>query len=205
MTSPLALSPSQQAEEVTRLLNTHQAGDATTFNQLVPVVYERLRDLARNHLRRLPGCLTLSATGLVHEAYVKLARSPELRLHDQDHLMAVSACAMRQVLVSRARARLRHKRGRGVGVLELDEAQHGGHTDAEGLLDLNRALAHLRESSRELADIFECRYFGGLSEDETARALDLSLRTIQRGWMRARAWLRATLDGLQPEGAVRSA
>jgi RNA polymerase sigma factor (TIGR02999 family) len=162
----------------------------------VPLVYDELRRLARRHLRRLPGGHTLNTTGLVHEAYLKLARSPGLRLNDQGHLMAVTACAMRQVLVGRARARLRVKRGSGEANVELDESRvptEGG--DAEALLDLDRALARLREHDARLASIFECRYFGGLSEEETAEALGLSLRTAQRGWMRARAWLRADLEG----------
>jgi RNA polymerase sigma-70 factor, ECF subfamily len=192
------LSPSEKAEEIVRLLKAHEAGDATALDQLVPLVYRQLHGLARNHLRRRPGFSTLNTTGLVHEAYLKLAHSPELRLKDQGHLLAVSARAMGQVLVSRARARLRIKRGRGEGVLQLDEAQHGRASDAEQLLDLDRALAGLRENAEELASLFECRYFGGLSEEETALALGLSLRTVQRGWMRARAWLRAALEGATP-------
>lgn len=162
----------------------------------MPLVYDELRRLARRHLRRLPGGHTLNTTGLVHEAYLKLARSPGLRLNDRGHLMAVTACAMRQVLVGRARARLRVKRGAGEASVELDETRlpvDGG--DAEALLDLDRALARLRAHDARLASIFECRYFGGLSEEETAEALGLSLRTAQRGWMRARAWLRADLEG----------
>lgn len=162
----------------------------------MPLVYEELRRLARRHLRRLPGGHTLNTTGLVHEAYLKLARSPGLKLNDPGHLMAVTACAMRQVLVGRARARLRVKRGSGEPGVELDENRlPPERADAEALLDLDRALAGLREHDARLASIFECRYFGGLSEEETAEALGLSLRTAQRGWMRARAWLRADLEG----------
>jgi RNA polymerase sigma factor (TIGR02999 family) len=160
-------------------------------------VYEELRRLARRHLRRLPGGHTLNTTGLVHEAYLKLARSPGLRLNDSGHLLAVTACAMRQVLVGRARARLRVKRGSGEASVELDEGRLTGETsDAEALLDLDRALTRLRDHDPRLATIFECRYFGGLSEEETATALGVSLRSAQRGWMRARAWLRADLEGL---------
>jgi len=162
---------------------------------MVPQLYDELRRLARRHLRRGPAARTLNTTGLVHEAYLKLAVSPGLRLNDRDHLLAVSARAMRQVLVSRARARLRVKRGAGAPVLELDEARVPYGRDPGGILDLDRALAHLAETDPRLASIFECRYFGGLSEEETASALHVSLRTVQRGWMRARAWLRAELDG----------
>jgi RNA polymerase sigma factor (TIGR02999 family) len=185
----------EEVTEVARLLRAHEAGDRAAFDQLVRLVYDELRRLAHSHLRRVPGGHTLNTTGLVHEAYLKLARSPGLQLHDRGHLMAVTACAMRQVLVSRARARLRAKRGGGEGALELDETRIGREHDAEQLLDLDRALGRLRECDVQLANIFECRYFGGLGEEETAEALGLSLRTAQRGWMKARAWLRAELEG----------
>lgn len=185
--------------EITRLLQAHEAGDPSAFDRLVPLVYDELRVLARRHLRRTPGRHTLNTTGLVHEAYLKLAGSPGLRLNDRGHLLAVTACAMRQVLVSRARARVRVKRGAGQPVVALDEAIVGQAHDAEGLLDLDRALGRLREHDARLASIFECRYFGGLSEEETAQATGLSLRSAQRGWMRARAWLRAELEGQRAE------
>lgn len=188
--------------QIALLLKAHEDGDASAFDRLVPLVYDELRQLARRHLRRLPGGHTLDTTGLVHEAYLKLARSPSLRLHDRGHLLAVTACAMRQVLVSRARARFRVKRGSGARPLEFDDDRSAADgVDAEGLLDLDRALTDLRARDPRLASIFECRYFGGLSEEETATALHLSLRTAQRGWMRARAWLRAALEGepLEPE------
>lgn len=186
--------------EITRLLHAYEGGDRTAFDRLVPLVYDELRRLARSHLRRVPGGHTLNTTGLVHEAYLKLARSPGLRLNDRGHLMAVTACAMRQVLVSRARARVRAKRGSGESAVEFDDARHGHEPDAERLIDLDRALEGLRQRDAGLAAIFECRYFGGLSEDETADALGLSLRTVQRGWMRARAWLREELEGLAHVG-----
>jgi RNA polymerase sigma factor (TIGR02999 family) len=108
--------------------------------------------------------------------------------------MAVTACAMRQVMVSRARARLADKRGGGVVPAELEEGQVGVEPAAEWLLDLDRALAGLRKHDERLARVFECRYFAGLSEEETAEALGISLRTGQRAWMRARAWLRDALQ-----------
>ena len=189
-----------EAGEITRLLHAYEGGDRTAFDRLVPLVYDELRRLARSHLRRVPGGHTLNTTGLVHEAYLKLARSPGLRLNDRGHLMAVTACAMRQVLVSRARARVRAKRGSGESAVEFDDTRLGHEPDAERLIDLDRALGGLRERDARLAAIFECRYFGGLSEDETADALGLSLRTVQRGWMRARAWLREELEGLAHVG-----
>lgn len=181
--------------EVTRLLRAHQEGDGSAFDQLVPLVYDELRRLARRQRRRGPPARSLDTTGLVHEAYLKLAGSPDLRLEDRGHLMAVTACAMRQVLIGRARARLRAKRGAGVDPLPLKEDGLPVYVEAEQLLDLDRALAGLRERDTHLAQVFECRYFGGLGEEETARALGVSLRTVQRGWLRARTWLRAELSG----------
>ena len=181
------------AGEITQLLRAYDAGDRSAFDRMVPLVYDELRRLARRHIRRGPRGQTLNTTGLVHEAYLKLAGSPQLRLRDRGHLMAVTACAMRQVMVSRARARLADKRGGGVVPVELEEGQVGREPAAEWLIDLDRALAGLRDHDERLAQIFECRYFAGLSEEETAEALGTSLRSVQRGWMRSRAWLREAL------------
>jgi RNA polymerase sigma factor (TIGR02999 family) len=183
-----------EAGEITLLLRAYDEGDRSAFDRMVPLVYDELRRLARRHIRRGPRGQTLNTTGLVHEAYLKLAGSPELRLRDRGHLMAVTACAMRQVMVSRARARLADKRGGGVAHVELEEGQVGMEPAAEWLIDLDRALAGLRDHDEHLAQVFECRYFAGLSEEETAEALGTSLRTVQRGWMRARAWLRDALQ-----------
>jgi RNA polymerase sigma factor (TIGR02999 family) len=178
--------------EITQLLRAFGSGEKGAFDRVVPLVYQELRGLARRHLRRGPRGHTLDTNGLVHEAYLKLAASEGLELKDRGHLLAVAVCAMRQVLVDRARARLRLKRGSGQAAEPLEDAPAPESTP-EFLLDLDRALARLGERDPQLVRIFECRYFGGLSEAETAEALGLSLRSAQRGWMRARAWLRAGL------------
>jgi RNA polymerase sigma factor (TIGR02999 family) len=189
------------AGEVTQLLKAYAAGDRTAFDRLIPLVYDELRTLARRQLRRGPRGRTLDTTALVHEAYLKLAGSPGLEVNDRGHLMAVTACAMRQVLVSRARARLAGKRGGGEIPLVLEEERLGRAPAAEWLLDLDRALDRLRERDARLAQVFDCRYFAGLSEEETAEALGVPLRTAQRAWMRARAWLRAELEGAAGSGS----
>jgi RNA polymerase sigma factor (TIGR02999 family) len=182
--------------DITQLLRAYEAGDKDAFDRVVPLVYDELRGLARRHLRRGPrGGQTLDTTGLVHEAYLKLAGSEHLEVRDRGHLLAISARAMRQVLVDRARARLRLKRGSGERVEELDESRVPSGPGPDFLLDLDRVLRRLDELDAQLARVFECRYFGGLSEEETAEALGLSLRTTQRAFMRARAWLRAGLGG----------
>jgi RNA polymerase sigma factor (TIGR02999 family) len=181
--------------EITHLLEAHEAGDLSALDRVVPLVYDELLRIARRHRRRRPYD-PLDTTDLVHEAYLKLVRSTGLRIHDPGHLLAITACAMRQVLLSRARERCRQKRGDGEVAIPLEEARAPGvYREAEALLDLDRALSRLRRRDARLAAIFDCRYFGGLSEEETAEALNLSLRTCQRGWMRARAWLRADLEG----------
>jgi RNA polymerase sigma factor (TIGR02999 family) len=185
---------------ITELLRAHEAGVRDALDQVVPLVYDELRRIARRHLRRGPAGYTLDTNGLVHEAYLKLAASDGLELKDRDHLLAVTARVMRQVLVDRARSRLRGKRGSGRAPEELDETRlPGPDASAERLLDIDRALERLRDRDLQLARIFECRFFGGLEETETATALGLSLRTAQRGWMRARAWLRSEI-GSASEG-----
>jgi RNA polymerase sigma factor (TIGR02999 family) len=183
--------------DITRLLRAYEAGDRDAFNRLVPLVYDELRRVARRQRRRGP-TQTLDTTALVHEAYLKLANAESLQISDRGHLMAVAASAMRQVLIGRARARLRLKRGRGDEPLEFDESRVAGPSPAKWLLDVDRALDELRRQDERLVRIFECRFFGGMGEEETAQALGISLRTAQRGWMRARAWLRAVLEG-RPE------
>jgi RNA polymerase sigma factor (TIGR02999 family) len=185
--------------EVTRLLRAHEEGDTQAFHRLVPLIYDELRRVARGQLRRGPAWPSLEVTGLVHEVYLKLAAAENLTARDSGHLMAIAATAMRQILVDRARARLRVKRGQGETPLALDTQDVGTEPAPEWLLDLDRALALLRERDARLASVFECRFFADLSEEETAQALGLSLRTAQRDWKRARAWLRAELDAPPPK------
>jgi RNA polymerase sigma factor (TIGR02999 family) len=187
--------------EITELLRACEAGDRGAIDRVVPLLYGDLRRLARRHLRRGPSGHTLDTTGLVHEAYLKLAGSEGLELRDRGHLMAVIARAMRQVLVDRARSRLRAKRGSGRPALPLDEVPAAGEASPEWLVDLDRALERLREHDEKLVRAFECRFFGGLSEEETAEALGVPLRSAQRAWMRARAWLRAELPASGGGGA----
>jgi RNA polymerase sigma factor (TIGR02999 family) len=181
--------------DITLLLQAYAGGDRAAFDELVPLIYDELRRIARNHLRRTQRGATLDTNGLVHEAYLKLAGQKGMRVEDRGHFLAIAARAMRQIIVSRARARVAAKRGGGDIRLTLDEERiaAAGETQAEWLLDLDRALEGLRERDERLARTVECRFFAGLSEDETAEALGVSLRTAQRNWMRARAWIRSEL------------
>jgi RNA polymerase sigma factor (TIGR02999 family) len=179
--------------DVTALLHAHSQGDAGAFDRLLPLVYDDLRRVARSQLRRLRAGETLDTTGLVHEAYLRLVDQTRAPWQNRGHFFAVSAMAMRQILIDHARERSRLKRGGGLQRAELDDAALAVAADAERLLDLDRALDGLQAADPRLARTVECRYFAGLSEQETADALGVSLRTAQRDWLKARAWLRAAL------------
>ncbi|MGH9319138.1 MAG: ECF-type sigma factor [Vicinamibacteria bacterium] len=185
-----------EQSDVTRLLHAYAGGDRSAFDELLPMIYEELRRIARYHLRRTNRGATLDTNGLVHEAYLKLAGQKGMRVEDRRHFLAIAARAMRQIIISRARARLAAKRGGGGARVTLDEERIAGEDrEASFLLDLDRALEQLRLRDERLARTVDCRFFAGLSEDETAEALGVSLRTAQRNWMRARAWIRAELQG----------
>lgn len=186
------------AGEITVLLEALREGDRAAFDRLVPLVYDELRRIARRQLRAGPG-RTLQTTALVHEAWMKLAGQEGLAVNDRGHFLAVCARAMRQVVVDLARAAAAAKRDGKRDAVPVDEVEVGLEARADELLDVNRAVERLRERSERLATAVECRYFAGLSEEETAAALGVSLRTAQREWTRARAWLGEALrEGSAP-------
>ena len=155
--------------------------------ELVPVFYDQLKHLAKRARSRMGAGYTLQTTALVHEAYLRLkdARS----FTDDAHFMRAAALAMRHALINYAEARLAEKRG--AGSLHVTLSHAGGiATDTdEGLLAVHEALERLAAESPRLADVVECRFFGGYGEEDTAKALGVSLRTAQRDWLKARAWL----------------
>jgi RNA polymerase sigma factor (TIGR02999 family) len=179
--------------EITELLHAHGRGQAGAFDRLVVLVYDDLRRLARAKLRRRGVAQTLDTTGLVHEAYLKLVDQTRAAWNDRAHFFAVSATAMRQILVDHARHRQRAKRGGGAEAAPLDEGRLAVSGDAERLLQIDLALQQLAREDERLVRVFECRYFAGYSEQETADALGVSVRTVQRDWLKARAWLRRAL------------
>lgn len=185
--------------EVTRLLGALRSGDRNALDRLVPLVYDELTRIARVQLRGAGRGRTLNTVALVHEVYLKLAGSEGLEPRDRNHLLSVSARAMRQVIVDFARSKAAQKRGGGAQAVTLDDHAIAVEAQAEALLDLDRALERLAARDPRIARIVECRYFAGLSEEETAEALGMSLRTAQREWKRARAWLRDALSEPEPE------
>ena len=189
--------------EVTALLIAGRGGDHEAYARVFPLVYEHLRAVARAQLRRdvrhRIGGHTLSTTAVVHEAWFRLADPSRLDVHDRSHFLAIAARAMRQVLVEHARRFRAVKRGGGVAPLELDAAGDAGALAAdersEVLVALDEALVRLAAFSPRLAQVTECRYFGGLTEEETAEALGITARTVRRDWVKARAWLHTELTG----------
>jgi RNA polymerase sigma factor (TIGR02999 family) len=180
--------------DVTALLAAYREGDRGAFDRLMPLVYDDLRRIARSHLRRSAPSQTLDTTSLVHEYYLKMLDQTRLQAQDRSHFLAISARAMRQVIIDHARRRTAAKRGGGSEKMTLDEGRIAIEEQAEWLLALDQALTRLGENSERLAQVVECRFFAGLSEEETAEALGISLRTAQRDWMRARAWLKEELS-----------
>lgn len=179
---------------ITRLLHAHHQGDRDAFDQLVPLVYDRMRRIARSQMGRNTPGHTLSPTALVHEAYVQLAAETGVDWQDRSHFYAICARAMRRILVDFARRRQARKRGGATPHVTLDDGLVGAGTPAEIVLAVDQAVDRLAAFNPRLAQIVECRSFGGMTEEETASALGTSLRTVQREWNRARAWLRRELE-----------
>ena len=183
--------------DITELLIAHRGGRGDALDQLMPLVYDELRRVARGQLRRLRPGDSLNTTGLVHEAYVRLVDSSRATYRDRGHFFAVCAMAMRQIIVDYARHRGRQKRGGDQVLVPLDEASDRAGHEAAHLLEVDAALHKLAQHDKRLAHVVECRFFAGLSDEETAEALGTSLRTAQREWFKARAWLRSEIGGVR--------
>ncbi len=191
MPSPSGPDP---AGEVTRLLKELGEGDPHALDRLYPLVYEELRRAAQRALRSERAEHTLQPTELVHEVFLKLAGSGPGQLHDRTHFVAVAARAMRQVLVDHARRRNAAKRGGELVRTTLgDSAFVSGPLSAEELIALDDALNRLETYEPRLRQVVEMRYFAGLPEREIAVALGVTERTVQRDWVKARAWLHKEL------------
>lgn len=185
-------------EDITGLLRRWSAGDARALDQLIPVVYDHLCRLAHRRLRSEPRC-SLDTAGLVHEAYLRLVTGAEPDLRDRSHFLAVASRVMRHVLVDHARARRAARRGGGVAHETLDDPLAWiPDQDLERYSDMDAALARLEEMDPRQSRILEQRYFGGLTLEETAEALGVSVATVKRELRSARAWL-ATQLGAEME------
>lgn len=181
---------SQRKDDITHLLRAHGRGEDGAFDRLMPMVYDDLHRIARRQLRRGRPGQTLNTTGLVHEVYLKMVDQAKASWQDRSHFFAISARAMRQIIVDYARQRLAAKRGGGQANVELDESRIAIEAQAGWLLGVDQALERLAALDERMARIVECRFFAGLTEEETAEALGVSVRTVQRDWKRARGWLK---------------
>ncbi|MCG8458590.1 MAG: ECF-type sigma factor [Holophagales bacterium] len=180
--------------DITRLVSSFSAGNREAFDQLMPLVYRDLQRMARRQLRRSSRGHTLDTSALVHELYLKMSKQKGLVAENREHFLSIAARAMRQVVVSHVRRRTAAKRGQPEARTTLDD-HHLADRTMENALDVDRALEHLGRKRPRLEQVVEYRFFCGLSEEETAEALGVSVRTVQRDWMRARLWLREALGG----------
>lgn len=180
-------------DEITRLLRRWGEGDAEALDTLMPLVYDRMRQLAHQRLRNEPDA-SLNTTALVHEAYLKLVDSPQVNVRDRGHFLGLASRVMRHLLVDHARMRKAAKRGLGTTRIELGD-DFGMTDDAlDSITELDEALARLDAIDERRSRILEQRYFGGLTLEETASALGISLATVKRELRSARAWLALQLE-----------
>jgi RNA polymerase sigma factor (TIGR02999 family) len=200
-----AADPRASGGEVTRCLARLREGDRAALDQLVPLLYDELRRLARERLRGERPGHTLETTALVHEAYFRLLEQRRIEAGDRLDFFAVASNTMRRVLIDHARARRRQKRGGGAEAVPLDEVEGLlSERAAEEALAVDAALDRLAADSPRAARVVELRIFGGLTLDEIATVLDVSAKTVQRDWEAARAWLRKEIRGELPgDGDVR--
>jgi len=186
---------------VSRLVVALAQGDRKALDALFPLVYDEVHALAHRHRRRWQGDETLNTTALVHEAYLKLAHRDHLGVDGRAHFLALAARAMRQILINHAEAQQARKRGGNLRRVSLTAAGVPGDRDesaedeADILVALDAALRQLAMLHARQARVVECRFFGGLTIEETAAALGVAPRTVKRDWAVAQAWLHARLDG----------
>lgn len=183
-----------RTHELTQVLNAAADGDSAAAAQVLPLLYDELHRLARARLARTPPGQTLQPTALVHEAYVKLVQHGDPGWRGRRHFFAAAAAAMRQILVDRARRKASAKHGGGAKRLQ-EEPEIVLEQSREDILALHEALKKLEQEDPRKAQIVMLRYFAGLSPEETAETLEISLRTIEREWRYCKAWLRREMRG----------
>ena len=183
---------------ITDLLDRVRSGDSTSQHQLIQLVYAELHRVAR---RQGAGAgQSIGATSLVHEAYFKLFHGAGLDVKNRGHFFAVAAVAMRQVIVDRARAHVRQKRGGERQQVSLNDNMAAIDTQADDAIALDDALQQVEALSPRLRRVVDCRFFAGLTEEETAEALGVTSRTVRSDWVKARALLRSIIDA--PKGVA---
>ncbi len=181
--------------EFTQTLRSAGTGDVAAAERLWSLLYDELRRVAHRQLLGERPDHTLSTTALVHEAYLRLVDQVEAGRDERTYFFGVAARVMRQVLVDYARARAAKKRGGGLRNVPLDEARYLSDERAEELMALDEALSKLERLNARLSRVVECCYFGGFTQKETADVLNVSVRTVERDWLKAKAWLYHEIHG----------
>lgn len=175
--------------EVTQILHDWRDGDREAPERLMPLIYDEMRRLARIHLAREGGHHTLQPTALVNEAYLRLVDQTRVNWQNRSHFFGIATSMMRRVLIDHARAHATNKRGGGAIRLSIDDVQVPAEQRAASLIALDEALEKLAQMDERKSRVVEMRFFGGLSDEEIAEVLDVSVRTVLRDWKTARLWL----------------
>ena len=189
-------SVTADADLVTRLLANWGQGDEAALEKMTPIVYDELRRLAHRYMQGQRPDHTLQTTALVNEAYLRLVDQTTPSFANRSHFFAVAATAMRQILVNHAKAQQRQKRGGGASKVDLDTAALISPEQTKTVLDVDEALERLAELDSRKAQVVELKYFGGLNQDEIAEVLKISIVTVRRDWLFARAWLYTELQNV---------
>ena len=194
-TAALATAVSREATVTTNaeILEDLRSGRREALDRILPLVYAELRAIAHRRLAACDSSGTLVTTGLVHEAYLKLVDQSTAEWRDRAHFLALASVAMRHILIDRAKARTRLKRGGVQRQVTLEDAVGTVDDQAETLIEIDEALDNLAQIEPRLARVVECRFYGGLTEEEIAEALGVTVRTVERDWAKARIFLRDAL------------
>jgi len=192
----MSADESQNNKEIEELLAAVEQGNESAMATLIEAIYPELKRLARFQLQRERPDHTLNTTAIVHEAYLRLV-SKNHKWNNRRHFLRAAATVMRHLLVDHARKRNAAKRGEGKAALMLDEELHGKKDDTLAVLALDNAMKDIAAIDPRLERIVECRYFAGLSVVDTAEALDMAVRTVERDWQRARGYLLRAMEQQQ--------
>jgi len=185
--------------DITGMLREMSEGRKEALDRLIPIVYDEMRRIAHGKLRHEDAGHTLNTTGLVHETYIKLVNLREMQWQDRAHFFAMAARVMRRILIDYARGRKREKRGGDAVRIPLADALDVSVERTEVLLDLDEALSRLEAMNERHCRVVECRYFTGMSVEDTAEALQVSPATVKRDWAFSKTWLNRELGADSPD------
>lgn len=180
---------SNSENQVTLLLQDYHKGKSDALNDLIPIIYDQLKMMAHRFIIKESTNLTLNTTGLVHEAYLKVLGQKKNDYQNRSHFYAIVATTMRRILLEAARSKKAVKRGSGAQKIDLEEHFVISENDADQLISIDNALNKLQELDPRLAIVVECRYFGGMKNEEIALVTNSSISTVKRDWRIAKAWL----------------